>query len=64
MNDIKDDLINAPKINAFKKKIFFYKKIYKNRKERDKLNSIQFLTKKTVRFNVDKRGDYKKKAIK
>ena len=75
MNDIKDDpclksnkkkedkIINAPKKNLFKKKIFFYKKIYKNRQETDKENSIQFLTKKTLRFKVDKRGDYKKRQL-
>ena len=73
MNDIKDDpslksknkdkIINAPKKNSFKKKIFFYKKIYKNRQETNKENSIQFLTKKTLRFKVDKRGDYKKRQL-
>ena len=76
MNDIKDDpslkaklslnkdkIINAQKKNSFKKKIFFYKKIYKNKQETNKENSIQFLSKKTLRFKVEKSEDYHKKKL-
>ena len=69
MNDIKDDpslkskkkdkIINAPKKNSFKKKIFFYKKIYKNRQEK----SIQFISKKTLCFKVEKTEDYNKRKL-
>ena len=74
MNDIKDDpslktklsfnkdkIINAPKKKSFKKKIFFYKKIYNNNQKADKDNPIKFLSKKALRFKVKKTEDNKRK---
>ncbi len=76
MNDIKDDpslktklsfnkdkIINVPEKNSFKKNILFYKKIYENNQEADKDNPIKFLSKKALRFKVEKIGGYNKRKL-
>ena len=63
LNIHKSNTINNLKQNTFKRKIFFYKKIYKNQLEKDKENSIKFLSKKTLRFKVEKSEEYNKRKI-
>ncbi len=59
----KSNTINDSKKKSCKTKKFFSKNIYKTKKDTDKENSITFLNKKTLRFQVEKNELNNKRKI-